>query len=245
MVRFEYSNCLEPVINKLQPYVHNPQFTKAAMEKISVAAASLCSWVTAMETYFWASKAVAPLKTKLAEARKQLEQRNQSLNAAKSKQQEMEDEIASLSQRCDTYYTKRQALYQEVADCQAKLLRATKLITGIGGEQVLWEERLAEFEQKYAGLIGDILLLSGFIVYLGPLTQYYRVSLLDKWKTKLKELGIEVSKGFSIQDALSDPLQIRSWNLQGLMDNQSVQNAILVKESSRYHCLIHALTECK
>jgi dynein heavy chain len=87
-------------------------------------------------------------------------------------------------------------------------------------------------------LFGDVLLISSFIVYLGPLPPTYRSKVIEKYKTRLTSYNVRYTEPFNLTDALSDPLQIRSWNLMGLMDLHSVENAILVKEGGKYPLMI-------
>src|SRR5690606_30442525 len=78
----------------------------------------------------------------------------------------------------------------------------------------------------------------GFIVYLGPFPPSFRSQLLEKWKQDLSTSGIGYSEPFKIVDLLSDVVQTRYWNLQGLMDNHSLENAILVKEGEKTPLMI-------
>jgi Microtubule-binding stalk of dynein motor len=54
-------------------YITDPKFTPEAAEKASKAAAGLCKWVYALETYDRVAKEVAPKKEALRVAEEQLE----------------------------------------------------------------------------------------------------------------------------------------------------------------------------
>ena len=44
LFKYDKDNIPEPVINKIQPYIDNPIFTPANIEKVSKACTSLCQW---------------------------------------------------------------------------------------------------------------------------------------------------------------------------------------------------------
>ena len=50
------------VIEKISPYVTNPEFTPAAIEKASKACTAICMWALAMYKYHHVSQAVEPKK---------------------------------------------------------------------------------------------------------------------------------------------------------------------------------------
>ena len=70
---FDKDNIPKSQMKKLKPYIKNKEFTPAKVEKVSVAAKSMCMWVHAMHTYDRVAKTIAPKKKKLAEAESQLE----------------------------------------------------------------------------------------------------------------------------------------------------------------------------
>ena len=59
------------------------------------------------------------------------------------------------------------------------------------------------------------------------------------WVSKCLELGIPVSNNFDLQEVLSDPIQIREWNLFTLPnDSISINNAIIIARSERWPLMI-------
>ncbi len=65
--------------------------------------------------------------------------------------------------------------------CEEKLDRAQKLIGGLGGEKVRWTAAAAELSARYERLVGDMLLASGVIAYLGAFPGDLRQSTLTEW----------------------------------------------------------------
>ena len=73
-------------IKLLKAYIDNPQFTPTIVGNTSVAAKSLCMWVTAIDVYYRVAKDVAPKRERLAIAQDQLD-------AAKSQLKDKQDKL--------------------------------------------------------------------------------------------------------------------------------------------------------
>lgn len=65
--------------------------------------------------------------------------------------------------------------------CGKKLVRAEKLIGGLGGEKTRWTEAAENLQRIYDNLIGDILISAGVIAYLGPFTSAFRDDMTKTW----------------------------------------------------------------
>ena len=64
----------------------------------------------------------------------------------------------------------------------AKLQRAAALISGLSGERERWTQTVADLDQQFDVLPGDVLLTTGSLAYLGPFVTRYRESLTELWK---------------------------------------------------------------
>lgn len=59
-----------------------------------------------------------------------------------------------------------------------------------------------------------------------------RDQLVEDWCLAVKTAGLEVTEPFSLVDALTPPLHIRAWGLEGLpTDSFSLQNATIIKHT--------------
>ena len=66
----------------------------------------------------------------------------------------------------------------QVNTCKVRLDRATKLLSGLGSEKTRWAQRSEELQSQVENVVGDILLSSGVIAYLGSFTQQFRQARL-------------------------------------------------------------------
>lgn len=80
-----------------------------------------------------------------------------------------------------------------------KLDRAQKLIEGLSSEKVRWSEAASSLKSQLVNVVGDILISSGIIAYLGVFTASYRDSALSVWTDLLKQKEIPSSESFTLQ----------------------------------------------
>lgn len=95
------------------------------------------------------------------------------------------------------------------------------------------------FQIQLGNLIGDIVVASACVAYVGAFTSNYRKELIVQWVEKCKEFGIPSSDSFSLITVLADPYEIRMWNTCSLpRDEVSTENAILVTQAGRWPLMI-------
>ncbi|KAJ3214893.1 Dynein heavy chain 1, axonemal [Dinochytrium kinnereticum] len=239
LMNFDKDNIPENVVTKIKPYIDSPEFQVSVISRVSKAATSMCQWVRAMEKYYWVSKTVAPKRARLQEAQESLETTLKMLAELKKKMKEAEINIKEMEKRYTESVAKKEELSRKVEECNVKLSRAGKLISGLGGEKQRWALTIDQLDTKITNVIGDILLASGAIAYLGSFTAEYRASLLKEWNGSLLRLKIPHSEVNSLWDTLGDQVKLREWELSGLpRDALSRDNAIIVQNSRRWPLLI-------
>ena len=93
---------------------------------------------------------------------------------------------------------------------------------------------IKDLSTQYINLMGDVLLSSGYITYLGAVSIAYRDSTLKAWDTACREMEIPCSEHFSLSRILGDPVKIRDWTIAGLPnDSFCVDNAIIMSVARR------------
>jgi dynein heavy chain len=71
-------------------------------------------------------------------------------------------------------------------ECEQKVIRASSLIGELGTEQTRWEQMVERLESRLQFVLGDIVMGSGIIAYLGPFSQSYRSSQVFSWIDYIK-----------------------------------------------------------
>ena len=92
---------------------------------------------------------------------------------------------------------------------EKKLNAAVKLISGLGSEQKRWtieKQRLGECRER---LVGDCLLCSSFLSYVGPFNADFRkLMVFVDWKKDILDKKIPFSEEFRLNDLLCSEVTI-------------------------------------
>uniref|UniRef100_K3WFJ4 Uncharacterized protein n=1 Tax=Globisporangium ultimum (strain ATCC 200006 / CBS 805.95 / DAOM BR144) TaxID=431595 RepID=K3WFJ4_GLOUD len=239
LLEYDKDNISPDAMEKVIPYAANPDFSAEKIRKASVAASGLCSWVHAMVVYDRVAKVVAPKREALKTATTALEKAQSELKGKQDALQVVLDKVAKLEADLAAAYKKKADLQLQVDDCSKKLTRATQLIGGLGGEKARWIEMSAKLQIVYDNVVGDIMLSSGVIAYLGAFTSVYREKALAHWGLELNKKAITCSDKFSLTVTLGDPVKIREWTIAKLPnDSFSIDNAIMLQRSNRWPLMI-------
>lgn len=80
---------------------------------------------------------------------------------------------------------------------------------------------------------------SAQIIYFGPFTQAFRTRIMKEWLPSFADHNLKLETNFSLVETLGDPVQIRSWNINGLpYDNFSMENGLIIYNSRRWPLMI-------
>jgi dynein heavy chain len=220
-------------------YIPHPDFVPKLVAKASAAAEGLCKWVLAMDVYDTVIKDVAPKIERMKGAEAMLAETMELLNSKKAEMKKLQDELGILEEKFRVMEEEKSKLQFQVDLCEKKLDRAQKLIGGLGGEKDRWTEAAVNLQKFLDNLVGDVLISSGVIAYLGPLTAQYRNICTTEWIGLCKERNIPCSDSFSITHTLGEPIKIQAWNIAGLpRDNFSIDNGVIVFNSRRWPLMI-------
>ena len=67
---------------------------------------------------------------------------------------------------------------------------------GLAGEAERWKVNVAVLQQDFKNLIGNIVLSSATVAYIGPFNSEYRTKMIKCWMAKCKEMDIPVSDDY-------------------------------------------------
>ncbi|XP_035537407.1 dynein heavy chain 3, axonemal [Morone saxatilis] len=237
---YDKDNIPPPNIKKIRDkFIDNPEFQPSVIKNVSSACEGLCKWVRAMEVYERVAKVVAPKKEKLKFAESELAVQMEMLTVKRAELKKVVDRLQSLNDDLDAMVNKKKELEDNIELCSQKLIRAEKLIGGLGGEKDRWTEAARQLGIRYTNLTGDILLSSGIVSYLGAFTVDYRIECQEQWHILCQEKKIPCSLDFTLTNTLGNQVAIRAWQIAGLpVDSFSTDNGIIVFNSRRWPLMI-------
>ena len=102
-------------------------------------------------------------------------------DVALEKLRKVEAEMQKLIDEFDAAKAKEQELSDNFDDAEKKCSRAKSLIEKLANEEVNWEISLKKNRADKLNLVGDIIISSGIIAYLGVFSLEYRAEALDAW----------------------------------------------------------------
>lgn len=102
---------------------------------------------------------------------------------------------------------------------------ATAMIEGLSGEKIRWTEQVTIFKSETERLVGDVLVLTGFLSYGGPFNQEFRVLLQRKWFDFIQDRKIPTSVNLNIVNTLTDTATVKLYKLvRGIKGTIKIRN---------------------
>ncbi|CAB3376481.1 Hypothetical predicted protein [Cloeon dipterum] len=232
---FDKDNIPTSVMAKIRKeFIPHPDFRPETVANASSAAEGLCKWVRAMDMYDAVAKEVAPKKAKLEIAQQEYAATLAVLEEKRAQVRRLEKQLAELRAQFDAANSHKRTLESEFQACERKLVRAEKLIGGLGGERQHWAATASSLEDSLACLEGDALLGSATATYLGPLWAKRRARCISEWMALLHEEGVAFSADLDVTLVLSSELETEAWHIGGLQrDAASTQSAVIARHALR------------
>lgn len=239
IVDFKTDTIDAETLDLLQPYFDYPHYTEADAKVACGSVSGLLNWTIAMAEFYKVNKDVLPLKADLARKQAQSQKATKELQKLEDALAVKENELRQAEIKFKIANDALQKVKDEAKILQSKLDAAQALITGLSDEQSRWTDQVNTFEGEIRRLVGDAIILTGFLSYTGPFNQEFRALMQKSWLSELKAREIPFTSTINVVDRLTDIATIGEWNLQGLPNDElSVQNGIIVTQAGRYPLLI-------
>uniref|UniRef100_A0A8D9BAE7 Dynein heavy chain 6, axonemal n=1 Tax=Cacopsylla melanoneura TaxID=428564 RepID=A0A8D9BAE7_9HEMI len=171
---FDKDHVPEEVLDNLKPYLESPNFDPEKIAPQSKVAESLCVWVRSIDIYCKKMKDVVPKRQKLEEAEAELASFMEELRAKKQSLADAEAQIAALEATLDASMVAKGELQEQMDLGMERLARAGTLANALGNEEFRWIELVASLTTDLNNMVGDVLIASAYVAYLGAFTSDYR-----------------------------------------------------------------------
>ena len=135
---------------------------------------------------------------------------------------------------------KKQDAEDEAARCNRRLALATRLVSALGAEGERWALSIISVGQQLEVVLGDVLMASSFVSYIGPFNKANRDFIMhQKFAKFFKENKIPLSENSNPLNILTDEAEMAEWQNEKLpSDEVSLQNGAIMTNSERYSLII-------
>uniref|UniRef100_K3WUC5 Dynein heavy chain, cytoplasmic n=1 Tax=Globisporangium ultimum (strain ATCC 200006 / CBS 805.95 / DAOM BR144) TaxID=431595 RepID=K3WUC5_GLOUD len=175
---------------------------------------------------------VQALIEKSADLRKSYESAKKTIDALEVRIENYKHEYASL-------INEAQIITNDMAQVNKKVERSVALLNNLLQESERWEAGSNDFDTQMKTLVGDTLLCSGFLTYIGFLDFQQRKILVQDWRDILDTMGIASKPQLSFVDYLSRPSEQLEWQMSELpSDELCYENAIILQRFHRFPLII-------
>ena len=221
-----------------QVYFSDPNFEKEKLINASKACNALAVYLENSEIYYNKQKDIAPKEERLRLALEKLAVVQADVDAKTRHLKGIQEKVANLNQQLSESMAKAESLKSEQEQAKKRLVRAEKLLSGLADESVRWKQSELELNTDLTNLIGNMLITSAILSYLGPFTTPFRKKLIKKWDALIRQHNIPFNKNYSLQ-SIVEPIVIREWQNQGLpADELSIDNGIIMSKCIRWPLMI-------
>eukprot|EP00002_Diphylleia_rotans_P021405 TRINITY_DN4165_c0_g1_i7.p1 TRINITY_DN4165_c0_g1~~TRINITY_DN4165_c0_g1_i7.p1 ORF type:complete len:4191 (+),score=803.60 TRINITY_DN4165_c0_g1_i7:51-12623(+) len=239
LLKLDKNNIPDRVMKEMQKYVTNPQFRVEKVEKVSLAAKSICQWAHSVVHYKLQYDRVQP---KLQHV-KQLELELQGIIAKMQEKQEalrvIEEQIEQLQRTYAEAEEQKAQLYQRTDDARVRLRRAEQLISSLHNEKTSWNNEIRQLNEDQPNLVGNSLLSAICMSYFGPFSTIFRRRLIHHSLDMCAKMKIPYNPKFDFVLMNVEQMQIRAWSIAGLpTDMFSQENAVMTTKALRWPLII-------
>ncbi|EKX39469.1 hypothetical protein GUITHDRAFT_160010 [Guillardia theta CCMP2712] len=213
-------------------------FRSENIQRVSLAAAPLASWVKAQVQYSAALEHVKPLEDQLQKLDKSLESSRQRKNECDVEIRKADETASRLSSEYETLTKEAAELSVEYKKVKERLDAAENLLGKLKDENDRWKLQMQDLNDQMGRLPLSVLLASAFITYLGGMPEDMRSRYLLEWCQRME------LRDFRFIDKMSTETERLKWKSQGLPgDDLSTENAIVIQNCQLYPLIVDPSTQ--
>jgi dynein heavy chain 1 len=217
----------------------NPDLTEESVNRSSKACGPLYLWASSQIKYSTIYNNIQPLRAQVASL-------EETAKVAKAEKEAIESEVDRLESSIKQYQADYrslirdgEALKAEMDAVTTKIDRAESLLKSLSHESERWAKSSELFQTVMKSLIGDALLMAGFLTYAGFFDFKTRATMTEKWQNTLESLDIDFRSDLGLVEALSTASQRLTWQSLGLPgDHLSLENGVILEHGVRFPLVI-------
>ena len=181
-----------------------------------------------------------PKKRQLEEATLKLNAANDALAGVRARSKELDDELSKLTIEYQVATTEKTNAENIANKTQLRLTFSDRLMGSLSGERDRWVDEVEVLSENESFLLGNVLMASAFVSYIGVFNMKYRQKLLRvHWMPDVQERRIRLLDTFHPLRLLANEATIARWTTEGLpADSLSQENCAIIATSRRWPLII-------
>ncbi|KAF1777758.1 P-loop containing nucleoside triphosphate hydrolase [Phytophthora cactorum] len=215
------------------------EFDYEKVNRASKACGPLYKWIVSQLSYTNILHKIQPLRDEVqtlidtsSDLRLRYEQAKKTIDALEIRIENFKHEYAAL-------INEAQIITNDMASVSKKVERSVALLKSLLQESERWEAGSNDFDTQMKTLVGDTLLSSAFLTYIGFLDFQQRKILVQDWRDILDSMGISTKPQLSFVDYLSRPNEQLEWQMSDLpSDELCYENAIILQRFHRFPLIV-------
>jgi dynein heavy chain len=224
----------------IRPTINDEKFTPEEIKTKSSACAGICDWILNITAYYDVVESVEPKRIAVKEAQLQLSEANERKSQMDALVEKLNGELAILQAAFQKAMDEKTEAESEAFRCARRLDLAQRLVNALGSESERWGTSIITITEQLKVVIGDVLLASAFVSYVGPFNKAFRDKII--YKEFIPYFGLKkipMSRNSNPITILSDEATIAEWNNCKLpADKVSTENGCILTSSERFALMI-------
>ncbi|RLN69358.1 hypothetical protein BBJ29_000235 [Phytophthora kernoviae] len=215
------------------------EFDYEKVNRASKACGPLYKWIVSQLSYTNILHKIQPLRDEVQTLIDTSSDLRERYHQAKTTIDALEVRIESYKHEYAALISEAQLITNGMAQVSKKVERSVALLKSLLQESERWEVGSNDFDTQMKTLVGDTLLSSAFLTYIGFLDFQQRKILVQDWRDILDAMGIDTKPQLSFVDYLSRPNEQLEWQMSDLpSDELCYENAIILQRFHRFPLII-------
>ena len=177
----------------IKPIINNEEFTPEIISSKSQAWAGIWDWVRNVKLYYDVVESVESRRKAVSEAQEQLRVASEKKAKIDALVAKLNGELAVLQAEFQKAMDEKEAAENEANRCARRLDLAQRLVNALGSESERWGTAIINLTDQLKVVVGDALLASAFVSYVGPFNKTFRDIIIHKiplyWLAERSEWG--------------------------------------------------------
>ena len=155
-------------------YISQPNYDITAFYRASKALGPLAEWTKSIIEFADIYERIAPMREELEHLEKEKADMVEEMNVLNAEIRELNDNKERMTQEYSQLVQEQNNIKNEQKQVKSKVERSESLYKNLSSELIRWEGSSQSFRERMASLMGDTLLSSAVLTYIGFFDYHYR-----------------------------------------------------------------------